>query len=119
MSTELRRHTAWRALVRVFKPDTPGFWRRAGAVPRMVGATLTGRYDGGSRLIMMLASGLYILSPVDLVPEGILMFLGLIDDAAVAAWFAGALLDETERFLAWEKARETVIPGEYVPGRHA
>ena len=119
MSTELRRHNAWRALLRVFKPDTPGFWRRVGAVPRMVGATVTGRYDGGSRLAMMLVSGLYIVSPIDLVPEGFLLFLGLVDDAAVAAWFAGALMAETERFLAWEKARETVIPGEYVYGRHA
>ena|SRR5688572_4040774 len=114
MSTELRRRTAWRALLRVFKPETPGVWRRVSAVPRMIGATLTGKYDGGSRLAMMALSGLYIVSPVDLVPEGILMFLGLIDDAAVAAWFAGALMDETERFLAWEKARETVLPGEYV-----
>jgi uncharacterized membrane protein YkvA (DUF1232 family) len=113
MSTELRRRTAWRALLRVFKPDTPGVWRRVSAIPRMVGATLRGQYDGGSRLTMMLVSGLYIVSPIDLVPEGILMFIGLVDDAAVAAWFAGALLDETERFLAWEKARETVIPGEY------
>ena len=119
MSTELRRHTAWRALLRVFRPDTPGFWRRAGAIPRMVGATLTGRYDGGGRLAMMLVSGLYIVSPIDLVPEGILMVIGLVDDAAVAAWFAGALLDETERFLAWEKARETVIPGEYAYRKHA
>lgn len=113
MSTELRRHTAWRALLRVFKPDTPGFWRRVGAVPRMIGATMSGRYDGGGRLTAMLISGLYIVSPIDLVPEGFLLLLGLVDDAAVAAWFAGALLDETERFLAWEKARQRVIPGEY------
>ena len=113
MSTELRRHTAWRALLRVFKPDTPGFWRRLGAVPRMIGATLSGRYDGASRLTMMLVSGLYIVSPIDLVPEGILMFIGLVDDAAVAAWFAGALLDETERFLEWEK-RQEAVPGQVV-----
>lgn len=119
MSTELRRHTAWRALLRVFKPETPGFFRRIGAIPRLVGATLTGRYDGGSRLAMMVVSGLYILSPIDLVPEGILMVLGLVDDAAVAAWFAGALMDETERFLAWEKARKTAIPGEYAYHRNA
>ena len=119
MSTELRRHTAWRALLRVFKPDTPGFWRRVGAVPRMIGATLRGRYDGGSRLTMMFVSGLYIVSPIDLVPEGILMFIGLVDDAAVAAWFAGALMDDTERFLAGEKGRERVIPGEYAHRSHA
>jgi uncharacterized membrane protein YkvA (DUF1232 family) len=111
MSTELRRRTAWRAILRVFKPGTPGLGRRLGAIPRMVGATMRGEYDGKSRLAMMLVSGAYIVSPIDLVPEGILMFIGLIDDAAVAAWFAGALMDETERFLAWEKEQSRVIPG--------
>jgi Protein of unknown function (DUF1232) len=117
MSNELRRRTAWRALLRVFKPGTPGLGRRLGAIPRMIGATMRGEYDGRSRLIWMLVSGVYIVSPIDLVPEGILMFIGLVDDAAVAAWFAGALMDETERFLAWEQARKRVVPGHVVGGR--
>ncbi|GIJ44838.1 hypothetical protein Val02_17240 [Virgisporangium aliadipatigenens] len=114
MTTELRRRTAWKALLRAFKPGTPGLGRRLGALPRMVRATLRGQYDGGSRLAMMAVSAAYIVSPIDLVPEGALLLIGLVDDAAVAAWFAGALLDETERFLAWEKAREQVIPGTFV-----
>ena len=117
MSTELRRRTAWRALLRVFKPGTPGLGRRLGAIPRLVGATMRGEYDGRSRLTMMLVSAAYIVSPIDLVPEGILLLIGLVDDAAVAAWFAGALLDETERFLAWEAERERVVPGHVVGGR--
>jgi uncharacterized membrane protein YkvA (DUF1232 family) len=116
MSNELRRRTAWRALLRVFKPGTPGVGRRLGAIPRMIGATMRGEYDGRSRLTMMLISGAYIVSPIDLVPEGFLMFLGLVDDAAVAAWFAGALMDETERFLAWEKERKRVVAGHVVGG---
>ena len=116
MSNELRRRTAWKALLRVFKPGTPGLGRRLGAIPRMIGATMRGDYDGKSRLTMMLISGAYIVSPIDLVPEGFLMFLGLIDDAAVAAWFAGALMDETERFLAWEQERRRVVPGHVVGG---
>lgn len=103
MSTQLRRRTAWLALVRVFRPGTPGVARRIGAIPRMIGATLRGEYDGRSRLVMMAVSAAYIISPIDFVPEGMLMFVGLIDDAAVAAWFAGALLGETERFLDWER----------------
>jgi hypothetical protein len=43
--------------------------------------------------------------------------LGLVDDAAVAVWFAGALLDETERFLEWERRRAAVIPGSVVGDR--
>jgi uncharacterized membrane protein YkvA (DUF1232 family) len=115
MSTELRRRTAWTALVRAFKADTPGLGRRVGAIPRMIAATLRGRYDGRSRLAMMLVSAAYIASPIDLVPEGFLLFIGLVDDAAVAAWFAGALLDETERFLEWERKRDA-IPGRVVSG---
>ena len=112
-ATQLRRRAAWTALVRTFKPGTPGLARRVGAIPRMIRATLSGRYDGRSRLTMMLVSAAYIVSPIDFVPEGILLFIGLVDDAAVAAWFAGALLDETERFLEWEK-RQEAVPGQVV-----
>jgi uncharacterized membrane protein YkvA (DUF1232 family) len=112
-ATQLRRRAAWTALVRTFKPGSPGLARRIGAIPRMIGATLRGRYDGKSRMTLMLVSAAYIVSPIDFVPEGILLFIGLVDDAAVAAWFAGALLDETERFLEWEK-RQEAVPGHVV-----
>jgi len=110
--TQLRRRTAWNALWRVFKPGTPGVGRRLGAIPRMIRATMRGEYDGRNRLAMMAISTVYIASPIDLVPEGILLLVGLIDDAAVAAWLAGALMDETERFLAWEKDRGRTVQGE-------
>jgi uncharacterized membrane protein YkvA (DUF1232 family) len=113
MSTELRRRTAWTALVRAFKADTPSMGRRLGAIPRMIAATMRGQYDGKSRLGMMLVSAAYIVSPIDLVPEGFLLMFGLVDDVAVAAWFAGALLAETERFLEWERKRDA-IPGTVV-----
>jgi len=111
MDRTLRRRMAFTALLRVFKPGTPGLGRRLVAIPRMIMATMRGRYDGGARLAMMTVAGIYIVSPIDLVPELFLAVLGLIDDAAVAVWFAGALMDETERFLEWERRRATVIPG--------
>jgi len=112
-ATQLRRRTAWAALVSTFKPGTPGLARRVGAIPRMIAATVRGRYDGRQRMTMVLVAGAYIISPIDFVPEIPLMLLGLVDDAAVAAWFAGALLSETERFLEWEK-RQQAVPGEVV-----
>ncbi|NJC70266.1 DUF1232 domain-containing protein [Planosporangium thailandense] len=118
MAGLLRRRMAWTALLRVFKPGTPGLGRRLAAIPRMLGATLRGEYDGKGRLTMMTIAGLYILSPIDLVPEAIFLVLGLVDDAAVAAWFAGALLDETERFLEWERQRAMVVPGHVVSDGH-
>jgi uncharacterized membrane protein YkvA (DUF1232 family) len=114
MAANLRRRMAWTALLRVFKPGTPGMGRRLGAIPRMIAATMRGEYDGKGRLAMLAMSGVYILSPIDLVPEAILLLIGLIDDAAVAVYFAGALMDETERFLEWEKQRDQVIHGHVV-----
>lgn len=111
----VRRRMAVTALVRAFKPGTPGVGRRIAAVPRMIRATLRGEYDGGGRLLTLLLTGLYIVSPIDAVPEALLLVVGLIDDAALGVYFAGALLDETERFLAWERARYRVVDGT-VPG---
>ncbi|GAA3201467.1 YkvA family protein [Dactylosporangium siamense] len=110
----LRRRMAWTALLRVFKPGTPGLGKRLGAIPRMIKATLKGEYDGGTRLALLAASAVYIISPIDAVPELFLLILGVVDDLAMATYFAGALLDETERFLEWEKQRDNVIPGHVV-----
>ena len=44
----------------------------------------------------------YIVSPVDLVPEAVLPVLGTVDDAVVISWAVKTLVDETDRFLAWE-----------------
>jgi uncharacterized membrane protein YkvA (DUF1232 family) len=99
----------WNALVAARRG--PSLGRRLAALPRMIFATLAGRYDGKARLATMLFATAYIASPVDLVPEAFLLFFGLIDDAAVAIWLAGAVLSETERFLEWERRRATVISG--------
>ena len=89
----------------------PPLGTRVAAIPRMMWAILTGRYDGKARLAAMTLAAAYIVSPIDLVPEAFLFLVGLVDDAAVAVWLAGALLSETERFLAWEHERARVIPG--------
>lgn len=81
---------------------SPG--RTISALPRLVLATTTGRYRGTSRaqLALMGAAAAYVLSPVDLVPEVLVPIGGLLDDALVLAWLSGAVLRETEAFLAWE-----------------
>src|SRR3954451_21036404 len=117
MAGTLRRRMAWTALLRVFKPGTPGLGRRLAAIPRLIAASVRGEGDGRGRLAVVAAPGLYIASPIDFVPEALFLVVGLIDDAAVAAWFAGALLAETERFLEWEKQRAMTVPGYVVSGR--
>jgi uncharacterized membrane protein YkvA (DUF1232 family) len=70
----------------------------------MVVAAARGSYPGlsRSRLALLALAAVYIVSPIDLVPEAFLLALGLADDAAVAAWLASQLLGETDRFLAWK-----------------
>ncbi len=118
MPSPLRRRTALLALVRAFKPGTPGIGQRLAALPRMIKASIRGEYDAGARLFLMAAAALYILSPLDAVPELFLAFVGLIDDAFVVTWLAGALLSETERFLEWEQQHKgpQVVPGKVVHG---
>src|SRR3954466_14704532 len=105
MSARLRRRTAMMAFARAFKPGTPGLGQRVAAIPRLIKATASGRYDGGFRLFLMGLAILYILSPLDAIPEMFTLFIGLIDDAFVATWLTGTLLAETERFMEWERER--------------
>ena len=105
------------ALFRAFRRGGPGLGKRLASLPRIVVATVRGRYDGGWRLLLMGLATVYILSPLDFVPELFTAFLGLIDDAVVTGWLAGALVDETDRFLAWEADRDVkVIPAKVVDG---
>lgn len=83
-------------------------WQRAGAVPRMIGAKMRGRYPelSSGKLLGMLALVAYILSPVDFVPELFVPLLGLADDVAVAVWLTTMALGESERFVLWERQNQ-------------
>src|SRR3954451_5436466 len=87
-----------RALRSSGRPGTAGFGAPLAAplaaFPRILKLGLTGRYPGmgKSRLLSWLLGVLYVVSPVDFMPEVLLGVFGLGDDAFVAAWVAGALL---------------------------
>ena len=87
------------------RPGSPSVLERASAVPRMVHATRSGEYTGISlgRLAMLAAAVGYVVSPIDLMPEGLLTVFGLADDAMVVSWIAATLIRETESFLEWER----------------
>ncbi|MGQ7296525.1 DUF1232 domain-containing protein [Quadrisphaera sp. KR29] len=97
----------WRALRRSRARGGPKTSRVVASLPRLVPAVLSGRYTGCSRgrLLLMAAAAVYVASPADLLPEGLLGPVGLADDAAVLAWLAGALLAEGESFLVWEASQ--------------
>jgi uncharacterized membrane protein YkvA (DUF1232 family) len=114
MRKTLQRTAAFRALWRALTAGSrggPSLGRRLGALPRMIRASMRGDYDGGARLAAMALAAVYVVSPVDLVPEALLFAVGLVDDFVVVTWLAGAVLSETERFLRWEARRRIVIPG--------
>ena len=101
-----------RAVRMAVRPGGPSLGERAGAVPRLVRATVAGQYQGTSvgRLVLMLAAAGYVVSPVDLMPEGLLGVFGLADDAMVLSWLATRLVEETEQFLEWEREQGGMPP---------
>ena len=107
-----RRITAARALWAALRgAGRPGTLR---VFPRLVRATLAGTYAGMGRgkLLLMLGAVLYVLSPVDAMPELLLTVFGLGDDALVMAWLAGTALAESARYEEWERSQGKVIKGE-------
>lgn len=99
------------------RPGGPGLGTRIAALPRMISASLRRRYDGLTRLCLLGAVLAYLIWPLDLLPELLMGPIGLIDDAIVATWLAGAVLSETDRFLAWEAQRSTVVRRQHLDDR--
>ena len=73
--------TALWAAMRSSHRGGPSLGRRLAALPRMLGATLSGRYEGKGRVFGMVLALLYIVSPIDLVPEALFTVFGLVDDS--------------------------------------
>jgi len=96
-----------------------GFIARLASIPAMVRDSLAGRFPGlgrGKLLIMALAA-LYIVSPIDVLPEALLTIPGLADDAAIGIWLAAALFAVSDDYLAWrgDAVSARVVPGVVVP----
>lgn len=98
------------------RPGTPGVGARLTSLPRLVRATLRGEYVGTTRgrMLMLVGALLYVVSPIDLVPELFLPILGLGDDALVITWIAASLINETESFLSWERDRDRTVRGDVI-----
>ncbi|RZL12401.1 MAG: DUF1232 domain-containing protein [Hymenobacter sp.] len=52
---------------------------------------------------------LYVISPIDLVPDFIPV-LGFLDDLSLISWFLGKFHVEIDRFRAWEATSATFAP---------
>ncbi|GAA3994336.1 hypothetical protein GCM10022408_00830 [Hymenobacter fastidiosus] len=70
---------------------------------RLVRAYISGAYrqiEGGT-VVSGVAVLLYVLSPVDLVPDFIPV-IGFLDDLSLISWFITRFQGEISRFQAWE-----------------
>jgi uncharacterized membrane protein YkvA (DUF1232 family) len=113
----VRRKAAYAAVAAAAVQEGPtGFGARVAAVPRLVRYVITGRYPGMSRgrLVALVLAGLYVISPVDLLPEAFLTLPGLVDDAAVGAWLIASVLGATTAYRSWEAAQAATAHAEPV-----
>lgn len=76
---------------------------------RLLKAWKDGSYRGLSvrTLAVLVAALIYVLSPVDLMPDFI-PGIGLIDDAAVLAFLLHGMAQDLAAFRAWEQSRRSV-----------
>ncbi|MEV4414409.1 YkvA family protein [Catellatospora sp. NPDC049609] len=122
MGRTLRRTAAftalWKALIKGSGSDI-GMTDRLAAMPRMMYASLRGRYDGLGRIMLITAATAYVASPVDVVPEAFFLLFGLADDMIIITWIAGALLSETDRFLMWENGGKAPVGTGVIDGEVA
>jgi uncharacterized membrane protein YkvA (DUF1232 family) len=119
----MARHTSRLGLVTMIaqsvrtavRPGSAGLAERAAAVPRMLSAVARGEYRGTtfSHVALLAAAVVYIVSPLDFMPEVLFGVLGLTDDAVVVTWLVAALVNDTEAFIQWERggARATTSAG--------
>jgi uncharacterized membrane protein YkvA (DUF1232 family) len=78
-------------------------WESLQVLFRLIGAAVGGRYHGIPTRVLLGGTAvlLYFMSPIDAIPDFIPV-IGLLDDAALLAWFMSTIKDEMDRFAAWE-----------------
>jgi uncharacterized membrane protein YkvA (DUF1232 family) len=74
------------------------------ALLRLIRAYAKGRYRNVSleSMVLIVAAILYVVSPIDLIPDAI-PGIGLLDDAAVIAFVMRLVREEIDEFLEWEQ----------------
>ncbi len=97
--------TAYNKLVDVNRPEN-GFLQLREVMMtflRMVKAYMRGDYRDISRKSMVIGVAvlLYLVTPLDIIPDFIPVF-GLMDDISLMAWFVDAFSKEITKYREWE-----------------
>lgn len=80
-----------------------GFVKKIPDIFRMVKLWRKGEYPVNSMdVILPLIGMLYVISPIDLLPEIGIPVLGVVDDLAVLSLALPKLIKEVDKFLLWE-----------------
>ncbi|MGI9526425.1 MAG: YkvA family protein [Weeksellaceae bacterium] len=99
------------------------FWRRKDdfkgvftkekfdALTRMIPLIYQGEYkpEKWSRFLLGVGALIYVLSPLDFIPEVALGPLGLLDDIAILAFAANSINKELNSFLDWEESERDIL----------
>ncbi|WP_026582266.1 YkvA family protein [Bacillus sp. J33] len=88
------------------KSSLSDIWEKFQLLIDMVKSWSNGDYRHISKksIIFVLASILYFVSPIDIVPD-FLFGIGMIDDAAVLGFALNQITGELEKFKAWKQSR--------------
>lgn len=79
-----------------------GFITKIPAIFRMLKAWTTGQYRvNGIDMLLPVIGLIYVISPIDFLPEFI-PFIGALDDLAVLTFLIPKLIKEVDKFLLWE-----------------
>ena len=87
---------------------------------RLVRAYISGEYREISTgtIISGLAVLLYVLNPIDLIPDFIPV-LGFLDDLSLISWFVGKFQGELLKFQEWEQTSHGLVTAVSGPDRAA
>ncbi|MBF5026729.1 YkvA family protein [Planobacterium oryzisoli] len=84
-----------------------GFMQKIPVVWRMVKMWKSGKYPLKSiDMIIPILGLLYVISPIDLIPEIAVPFIGSLDDLAILALIIPKLMKEVDKFLLWEQMQQ-------------
>jgi uncharacterized membrane protein YkvA (DUF1232 family) len=88
-----------------------GFVKKIPDIFRMVKMWRKGEYPVKSMdLILPLIGLLYVISPIDIIPDFIIV-AGVLDDIAVLSLAIPKLIREVDKFLLWEAERKYSTDG--------